>query len=67
MNENKMCFIYCINDEDHLKKSLHHIKQLHVPPAMEIEYITMENALGLAAGYNYAMKRTDATLDDYTI
>jgi glycosyltransferase involved in cell wall biosynthesis len=65
MNENKMCFIYCINDEDHLKKSLYHIKQLHVPPAMEIEYITMENAPGLAAGYNYAMRRTDAKYKVY--
>lgn len=65
MNENKICFIYCINDEEQYEKSLHYIKQLNVPPSIEIESISIEGAQGMAAGYNYAMSRTDAKYKVY--
>jgi glycosyltransferase involved in cell wall biosynthesis len=65
MNENKIAFITCINDEDLYSKSLSYIKRLKVPESMEIEIIEMRSVKNITSGYNEAMKKSDSKYKVY--
>ncbi|MEH7526613.1 glycosyltransferase, partial [Bacillus sp. JJ1503] len=60
MNEQKIAFIYCYNDERMLNESILYIQSLNIPPGFEIEIIPIEDASSITAGYNFAMSQTDA-------
>lgn len=60
MDEQKIAFIYCYNDEKLLNESIHYIHSLTIPVGYEIEIIPVESASSMTAGYNFAMKQTDA-------
>jgi glycosyltransferase involved in cell wall biosynthesis len=65
INEQKMAFIYCYNDEKLLKESNLSIQSLNIPPGYEIEFIPVENAPSMCAGYNHGMHQTDAKYKVY--
>ena len=65
MNEHKIAFIYCYNDEEWLKESSLYIQSLNIPIGYEIEIISVENAPSMCAGYNIGMKETDAKYKVY--
>ena len=65
MNDNKICFIYCVNDQLQLQRSLDTLKLLKVPAGYQIEHIFIEEASSMTSGYNKAMKKTDAKYKVY--
>ncbi|WP_454871091.1 glycosyltransferase [Priestia megaterium] len=65
MNENKICFIYCVNDWKQYDQSIQFVKRLTVPPELVVECITIEKTSSLTSGYNYAMNKTDAKYKVY--
>ncbi|SKB95425.1 Glycosyltransferase like family protein [Lachnospiraceae bacterium] len=65
MNDNKFAFIICYTDRRLLDECLFYIKSLEVPVNFEIEIITINEAESMAAGYNAAMKSTDAKYKVY--
>lgn len=65
MEENKVCFIICYNNELYLQECLTYISALNVPDGIEVDVITVAEAKSMAAGYNAAMKASDAKYKVY--
>ena len=65
MNDKKICFIYCVNDQLQLQRSLDSLKLLMVPTGYQMEHIFIEKASSMTSGYNNAMKKTDAKYKVY--
>lgn len=59
-NPNKIVFITCVNKEEWYQEALLYMQHLDVPQGMEIEYLPVRGAASMAAGYNEAMRQTDA-------
>ena len=65
MDEKKICFILCYNDERALEECLFYLNQLYVPEEYEIELLTVYEARSMAAGYNEAMRSSMAKYKVY--
>ena len=65
MNDKKFCFIYCVNDQLQLQRSLESLKLLKVPAGYQIEHIFIDRASSMTSGYNNAMKKKDAKYKVY--
>ncbi|MNJ36022.1 hypothetical protein D3C77_307930 [compost metagenome] len=65
MNSHKICFIYCVNQQDVLQESIRHISALHIPDGYEIEIISIAGAKSLTSGYNTAMFKSNAKYKVY--
>lgn len=65
MNNKKVCFIICANDELYFGECVRYIQWLHVPEGMEIEILEIRDAVSMAAGYNEGMKCSDAKYKVY--
>ncbi|WP_088833320.1 glycosyltransferase [Paenibacillus tyrfis] len=65
MNENKVCFITCYNDEVLYQECLKYIHTLKIPEGFEIETLGIVGAESMAAGYNKAMQGSDAKYKVY--
>ena len=65
INDHKICFITCVNDEDTYEKCLDFLKRLIVPPNIAVEYKAVRGALSMCAGYNTAMTESDARYKVY--
>jgi len=65
MNNNKICFISCVNNQQLYREALYYINQLEIPEGYEIECISVENADSMTRGYNKAMKASDAKYKVY--
>lgn len=64
-NEKKICFIMCSNDERLAEECILYLKQLAIPEGYETQILVIKNADSMAAGYNRAMKQTDAKYKVY--
>ena len=64
-DENKICFITCVNDEEWYSECLLYLKHLDIPDGMQAEYIGIRGAASMAAGYNQAMQQSDAKYKVY--
>lgn len=60
MNQHKICFIICSNDEFATEECLLYIKHLEVPEGYEVQTVIVTGAKSMCAGYNQGMKQTDA-------
>ena len=65
MNDNKVCFITCVNNEDRYAEALLYMKHLSLPAGMEAEYLGIRGAASMAAGYNAGMRASDARYKVY--
>lgn len=65
MNAKKICFIMCVNNQQYFQEALYYINRLSIPEGYEIEILTVEQASGMAAGYNEAMNSSDAKYKVY--
>ncbi|WP_434304827.1 glycosyltransferase [Clostridium botulinum] len=65
MNDKKICFITCINDDRQYEECLLYINNLNIPKGYEIDTISVKEAKSMAAGYNAAMQDTDAKYKVY--
>jgi hypothetical protein len=65
MKDNKISFIYCTNDLVQYEESAAYVRELHVPQDYEIDFIPIEHAPSMTAGYNQAMEQSDAKYKVY--
>lgn len=65
MNNKRICFITCVNDEAMYEESLKYINYLNIPQGYEIETIAIKNAKSVSVAYNEAMKKSDAKYKIY--
>lgn len=65
LNDKKICFITCVNNEAKYKESLLYISRLNVPEGYEIETVAVRNARSMASGYNRGMASSDAKYKVY--
>ncbi|MBE6094633.1 MAG: glycosyl transferase family 2 [Schwartzia succinivorans] len=61
----KIAFITCVNDEEKYEECLLYLRRLRLPGELTAEYIPMRGAASMAAGYNAAMRSSDARLKVY--
>lgn len=65
MNNNKICFISCVNDEILYAECIKYIENLYIPDEFQIETIAIKEAKSMTSGYNEAMKNSDAKYKIY--
>ena len=65
MNEHKIAFIACVNDESEFEEALYYIDRLYIPEGYETDVIAVREAPSMAAGYNAAMSSSDAKYKIY--
>lgn len=65
MNDKKICFITCVNDDRQYEECLLYINNLNVPEGYEIDVISIKEAESITSAYNAAMQDTDAKYKVY--
>lgn len=65
MNNKKICFITCVNNERQYEECLLYINNLKIPEGYEIDCISIKEAESITFGYNAAMNGTDAKYKVY--
>ncbi|HEY0828708.1 MAG TPA: glycosyltransferase family protein [Bacilli bacterium] len=65
MMDHKIAFIYCVNDPLQYEESIAYAGSLSIPQGYEIDFIPVEHAPSMTAGYNQAMNRSDAKYKVY--
>lgn len=65
MNERKFAFIMCANNEQYAREAQHYIERLTVPEGYTSEVLIVEDAPSMTAGYNEAMRASDARYKIY--
>ena len=65
LDENKICFITCVNDEDWYSEALLYLKHLAIPANMTAEYLPVRGAKSMCAGYNIGMNQSNAKYKVY--
>ncbi len=65
MNNKKICFIMCSNDEFLARECQIYIEQLLVPENYEVEVLVVKDAESMTSGYNEAMRASDAKYKVY--
>lgn len=61
----KIAFITCVNNEEEFAESVYYINRIYVPEGYEIDVIAVREAPSMTAGYNAAMKSSDAKYKIY--
>lgn len=64
-DNSKICFITCVNDDVYYEEILLYLQQLSIPLGMTAEFIAVREAKSMAAGYNAAMKKSNAKYKIY--
>ena len=65
IDERKICFITCVNQEELYEEALLYLKHLQLPEGMQAEYIGIRGAASMAAGYNAGMRQSAAKYKVY--
>lgn len=65
MNERKISFIICTNNEFYLNECRLYLDELIVPEGFEMDVIEVKGASSMTSGYNFGMKQTDAKYKVY--
>ena len=65
LDESKICFIACVNDQKLYEESLKYISKLIIPAGMRIDCLSVEDADSMCAGYQQAMMSSDAKYKIY--
>lgn len=65
LDDKKIAFITCVNSDWWYSECLLYLKHLKIPENMTAEYIDVRNAASMTAGYNRAMKNSNAKYKIY--
>ena len=65
MDNTKICFVACIDDDEYEKECLLYLGRLNVPEGYTIDYIGVRNVKSICAGYNEAIEASDARYKVY--
>ena len=62
VNEKQIAFIICTNDQLKLDECLMYLSFFRIPEGFSTDVITIDDAPGMCAGYNAAMKESNASV-----
>ncbi len=65
MNDKKICFIACVNQEIYEEEMLHYLRHLSIPEGYEVDVILIRDAKSICEGYERARKSSDAKYKVY--
>lgn len=65
MNDKKICFILCVNNDIYFREMQLYLQQLTIPDGMTIEICPVYGASSMTSGYNQAMLQSDARYKIY--
>ena len=65
MDKQKIAFITCVNDETECAECRYYLGRLHVPDRYAVDIISIREASSMTAGYNSAMRDSDAKYKVY--
>ena len=65
MDNRMFCFIICSNDKLYTQECLYYINLLNIPDGYGIDVLTVEDARSMTAGYNEAMRCSEAKYKVY--
>lgn len=65
MNDKKISFIMCVNNDDYENEQMRYINHLIVPEGYEIEVLMIRDAHSMTQGYNEGMHASDAKYKIY--
>ena len=65
MNDNKIAFIICTNNQLYFNECCYYINRLPLPEGFERDVIGIEDAPSMCAGYNAGMQSSDAKYKVY--
>lgn len=65
MNDKKISFIMCCNNEYYLQESLLYLSELIVPEGYEVDIVEINGAKSMTSGYNEGMHKSDAKYKIY--
>ena len=65
MNDKKICFILCVNNELFFEECCFYLSRLYVPEGYEVEIKPVVGAASMTSGYNGARKESDAKYKIY--
>lgn len=65
MNEHKVSFIICCNDDFYMEECCLYLSELNIPNGYEADIIEIRDAASMASGYNEGMSQTDAKYKVY--
>lgn len=65
VNEKKICFIICYNDEMYLQDALLYIEKIQIPEGFSVENRCVFGASSMTGGYQEAMESSDAKYKIY--
>lgn len=60
MNEKKICFIMCVNNDAYEQEQMRYLNRLVVPEGYEMDILSVRDALSMTSGYNEGMRVSDA-------
>ena len=65
MNEHKIAFIMCVNNQLYEQEAVFYIERLKLPEGFEREIVTIRDAVSMTSGYNQGMRQSDAKYKVY--
>lgn len=65
MNEKKICFIICTNNEFYMNECELYLEELVIPDGYEVQVLKIIGAKSMTAGYNEGMSQSDAKYKIY--
>lgn len=65
LDEHKICFIICANDELQLQECVMYLSLLHIPEGYQTDLVIIKDAASMTAGCNEGMKSSDAKYKIY--
>ncbi|TCO73639.1 glycosyltransferase [Marinisporobacter balticus] len=65
LNNRKICFIICVNDEKIYKEALLYIKNLNVPEGYQVDTLCIKNVGNIGKAYNQAIQDSNAKYKIY--
>lgn len=65
MDDKKICFIACVNNESMFEECKLYIGRLYIPEGYEIDVLEVSDAVSMTSGYNEAMHASNARYKVY--
>lgn len=65
VDNRKIAFIICVNNEIYFEECQYYINRLKVPEGYQVEVLAVREAISMCGAYNYAMQRSDAKYKVY--
>lgn len=65
MNDRKISFIICVNNELYFNECMYYLQHLIIPEGYDTEVLAITDAKSMTSGYNEGMKKSDAKYKVY--